>query len=276
MSREWNGEAEEASPVQDIGAMRAADIRFARYAPVKPPQSGFVEFFREKIEHFRHYRSEVNAFFARLFPAMDVMVLYRSPGDFPGHVFTRKPNERHPYYVLFTAGMSHVPMPIPKNFRENRQQLERAELFMLLPPMFCMGRFANSKFIHTVPWRDNGFIKAYKCLERFRFADNGMLMAYPLEEVWPFIWLKKMAKLPYRNRNWIGHKLVACDVGAINTWQSGGIFLHFGQLISQNGQLINLYCCVPLYPEEVEYLVRGKADTPQRREARERLLHDLP
>jgi hypothetical protein len=69
---------------------------------------------------------------------------------------------------------------------------------------------------------------------------------------------------------------MARDVGSVNTWQASGIFLNFGQLAARNGQTINLYSCMPLYPEEVEYLQQQPLDGTEQQVARERFLQNLP
>jgi hypothetical protein len=68
------------------------------------------------------------------------------------------------------------------------------------------------------------------------------------------------------------------DVGPVNTWKAGGIFLNFGQLAARNGQTINLYSCVPLYPEEVESLhpQQRPLDEQEQQAASERILKNLP
>jgi hypothetical protein len=51
-----------------------------------------------------------------------------------------------------------------------------------------------------------------------------------------------------------------------------------GSLAARNGQHINLYCCVPLYPDEIEYL-HPQQPPPNEQEhqaACKRILQDLP
>jgi hypothetical protein len=270
------GEGEELS--QRILTMRATDIRPVHYVSLPKPR----RFFRERFEKFWGYKSEINELFDRFFPGMDTLVMYHYASGFSGHIFIKKPNEQNPYYVLFTAGMSHAPMRIPKSLKGMRASLERAELLMFLSPKFSLKGLldeeSSSGLAHSIPWRDNWFTKLGERYDRIRCGGHSYaLLGYP--ELWPIVWLGKMARLPYKNPNaWISHRLMARDVGSVNTWQAGGIFLNFGQLATRNGQSINLYNCVPLYPEEVEYLHPQQRETTEaeRQAAYERILKDLP
>jgi hypothetical protein len=271
---------EDEELAQRILTMRAADIRPAHYVSLPKPR----RFFRERFEKFWGYKSEINELFDRLFPGMDTLVMYYYVSGFSGHIFIKKPNEQNPYYVLFTAGMSHTPMRLPKSLKGMRASLERAELLMFLSPKFSLKSLQDEEFpitgihlAHSVPWKDNWFVKLTSRIERTRGGGHySYLWDHP--ELWPIAWLEKMARLPYKNHTWIYHRLMARDVGSVNTWKAGGIFLNFGQLATRNGQSINLYNCVPLYPEEVEYLHPQQRETTEaeRQAAYERILKDLP
>jgi hypothetical protein len=163
------GQAEELT--EKIPTMRATDIQPASY--VSLPKSW--RFFLERYDKFWGYRSEINELFDRLFPGRETLVMYRYASGFSGHVFIKKPNERQPYYVLFTAGMSHVPMKIPKSLKGHRAGLERAELLMFLSPRFSLKGLRDEDFpimgihlAHSVPWKDNWFVKLTSRIERVR------------------------------------------------------------------------------------------------------------
>jgi hypothetical protein len=275
---------EDEELAQKILTMRAADIRLVHYVSLPKPR----RFFRERFEKFWGYKSEINELFDRLFPGMDTLVMYRYPSGFSGHIFIKKPNEQNPYYVLFTAGMSHAPMRIPKSLKGMRASLERAELLMFLSPKFSLKGLLNEEssrsflrmdLAHPEPWKASWFVKLGDCIDRISCGGYPSCYAsWDCRALWPIAWLEKMARLPYKNHTWIYHRLMACDVGPVNTWQAGGIFLNFGQLATRNGQSINLYNCVPLYPEEVEYLhpQQQTLDEAERQVAYERILKDLP
>jgi hypothetical protein len=266
---------------QNILTLRVADIQPTRYVSLPRPR----RFFRERFEKFWGYRSEINELFDRLFPGMETLVMYHYASGFSGHVFIKKPSERNPYHVLFTAGMSHAPMRVPKSLKDRRKSLERAELLMFLSPkfpMYILGRESSCPAVrrelaHAIPWKANWFAKLGKRYDRIRYGGRyDEFWNYPT--FWPIGWLEKMARLPYKNRTWIHHGSMARDGDAVNTWQAGGIFLQLGQLATRNGQQVNLYSCVPLYPEEIEFLCpqQRPLSEPERQAAHERILRDLP
>ncbi len=81
------------------------------------------------------YSSEVRRYFSRLFPKRESFTYGEVGSDDQMHVDINvlKPNARGNYYVLFTTGMSDLPMTLPPEMEEGeRKALERAELFLSL------------------------------------------------------------------------------------------------------------------------------------------------
>jgi hypothetical protein len=76
------------------------------------------------------------------------------------------PSDEHPYHVLFTTGMSDLPMTLPEGLDIER----RAELMMALPPDWQMSKDA---------WED----------ERW---------------YWPIRTMKTLARLPHEYGTWLG------------------------------------------------------------------------
>jgi hypothetical protein len=193
--------------------------------------------------------SDVEDYFEHLYPNMETTVCHEM-ASYPTHidVFIQEPNKEIPYYVLFTTGMSILGMTLPDDLQKKKAKLERAELFMLLAKDFDMENTLGSA-LHTPP----------------------------LEKTWPVYVLQSLARFPYENKTWLG----ACHtIGpyeepiAPDTTQCGVILLQMsgdhGKMKASDGTIINLYCVVPLYREEIEYrLAHNKQEWHQ-------LLEHLP
>lgn len=141
-----------------------------------------------------------------------------------------RPNEFHPYLVLFTNGMSDLPMTVPSGQEDWRY----AELVIHLP----------------VDWphpRDVG-------------PDSPWL--------WPVQWLRKMAYYPHLNKTWLGKPaaIVSSDeppnpLGA-NTNQTCLLmvpdFANLGDPLQRDdGTKVHFFTVVPLYTEERDYELKN-------------------
>jgi hypothetical protein len=163
-------------------------------------------------------------------------------------VFIKEPNKEIPYYILFTTGISTLAMTLPNSLQKEKAELERAELFMLLPKNFKMSYEIGSA-LHTLP----------------------------LESSWPIHILQSLARFPYENRTWFGagHTIGPySEPIAPGTKQYGIILLQMfddrGRVITSDERFINLYCVIPLYREEIEYRLAHNS------EEWEKLLENLP
>ena len=54
-----------------------------------------------------------------------------------------RPDETHPYYVMYTTGMSDMPMTLPEEIQD-REDLRYGELYMFLPRSGIRVRQARS------------------------------------------------------------------------------------------------------------------------------------
>ena len=137
-----------------------------------------------------------------------------------------RPNQFHPYLVLFTNGMSDLPM----NVSPGNEDWRFAELVIHLPPDWPLPR-------------DFGPDSTYR---------------------WPIEWLRKMAYYPHINKTWLGRPaaIVSSDeppraLGA-NTNQSCLLmvpdFANLSQPLKQaDGSLVHFFTLVPLYTDERDY-----------------------
>ncbi len=143
------------------------------------------------------------------------------------------PNEMHPYLVLFTNGMSDLPMTVPAG-----QEVWRyAELIMHLP----------ADWVH--PGKANG--------------DPRWL--------WPVQWLRKMAYYPHLEETWLGFPaaIVSSDNPTVplgpNTKQTCLFMIpDFANLDSPfqkpDGSPVHFFTVVPLYTEERDYELKHGMD----------------
>jgi len=143
------------------------------------------------------------------------------------------PNEVHPHMVLYTNGMSDLPMKVPKG----QEGWQYAELVMHLPPDWVHPRDANS----DPQW------------------------------LWPVQWLRKMAYYPHLNDTWLGlpSAIVSSDAPPVplgpNTEQSCLFmvpdFSNFDPPMQrQDGKTVHFFTLVPLYTEERDFEMQHGMD----------------
>ncbi len=136
------------------------------------------------------------------------------------------PNEMHSYLVLFTNGMSTLPMTVPAG----QESWKYAELVMHLPP----------DWVH--PGKANGDAKW----------------------LWPVQWLRKMAYYPHLEETWLGlpAAIVSSDDPPVplgpNTKQTCLFMIpDFANLDEPfqkpDGSPVHFFTLVPLYTEERDY-----------------------
>ena len=76
---------------------------------------------------------EICAFFDKKFPNSETTVLHEVVSDLVHiDVHVLKPTDDRDFYVLYTTGMSDLPMNLPPQFKKYKA-LRRAELFMYIP-----------------------------------------------------------------------------------------------------------------------------------------------
>jgi len=136
------------------------------------------------------------------------------------------PNELHPYLVLFTNGMSSLPMKVPAG----QEAWQFAELVMHLPPDWIHPREANG----DPQW------------------------------LWPVQWLRKAAYMPHLNDTWLAPPDTIISNAdppeplGPNTEQTCLLLVpRFANLNlpleTEDGRVINFWTVVPLYTAERDY-----------------------
>lgn len=144
------------------------------------------------------------------------------------------PDNGRDYYVLWTSGMSDLPMTLPDGDYD-KADYERAELFQFLPKDWKFGE-----------------------------AD----VSAGEEYYWPIRWLKYLARFPHEYKTWLGtgHTLPnGEDYAPLGEGtKMGGFFflpvISLGEnypgvdpLICNDGTKINFLWAIPMYKEEIEY-----------------------
>ncbi|MCM1241831.1 MAG: suppressor of fused domain protein [Roseburia sp.] len=147
------------------------------------------------------------------------------------------PDNGRDYYVLWTSGMSDLPMLLPDGDYD-KKDYELAELFMFLPGDWKLGEIGKS---------------AEKIGDAY---------------YWPIRWLKYLARFPHEYKTWLGtgHTLPNSedyDPLGEGTGLGGFFFLpvvSLGEdypgvdtLICKDGAKINFLWAIPMYKEEIEY-----------------------
>ncbi len=184
------------------------------------------------------YAGAVEAHFTRLFPGRR----HRSCRDFLDdyvqvtlHVLD--PTPAQPFYVVFTTGMSDLPMALPPQVvKSAKADLSRAELYLFLPGDWPLDR---------------------------EVAD------LPASAFWPLATLLFLARFPHRYKTWLsyGHSVPNGEDYAPmdDSVGFGGVVLDWSReelisLTAEGGQQIMLYQVVPCYKEEIEYKLKYGMD----------------
>ena len=184
------------------------------------------------------YAGAVEAHFTRLFPGRR----HRSCRDFLDdyvqvtlHVLD--PTPAQPFYVVFTTGMSDLPMTLPPQVvKAAKVDLSRAELYLFLPGDWPLDR---------------------------EVAD------LPASAFWPLASLLFLARFPHRYKTWLayGHSVPNVeDYAPLDSSVGfGGVVLGWGDgplggLTAEDGQRVMLYEVIPCYKEEIEYKLKYGMD----------------
>lgn len=182
------------------------------------------------------YTEEITAHFNKVFPGRTTSVFHELISDIVHiDVHFMEPTNEEPFRVIYTTGMSDLPMTLPSEIEEEWGQLKRAELMIFLP---------ESWPIDSEAFKDEGYY-------------------------WPIRLLKQLARFPHRYNTWLGYGHTIpnsdeYDTYAENTQLNGVILSALKEEISsintKDGNLINIYSVIPLYKEEMDYKLENGMD----------------
>ena len=185
-------------------------------------------------EDVRVYAKLVEDHFEKLFPDRGHFVYHEiasSRVHIDIHVI--RPTAEHNYYVVYTTGMSDLPMTLPDGL--DNEDLKYGELYMYLPGDWDTG----------------------EDMEDFR--------QLPESSCWPFTLLRFLAHFPHEYRTWLGfgHTMPnGPDYAPICEGLGfGGVVLDwfgdkYGRVETPDGHDILCYMVIPAYKEEIEYKLK--------------------
>lgn len=175
------------------------------------------------------YTKEIRDHFDKVFPGRVTNVFHEIISDIVHiDVHFMEPTDGEPFTVVYTTGMSDLPMTLPDELEKEYEHLKRAELMLFLPVSWPIGSEAFND-------------------ERY---------------YWPVKLLKQLARFPHEYNTWLGYghtipNSAEYDSYADNTRLNGAILSALKEEISliktKDGRTINIYSVIPLYKEEMDY-----------------------
>ena len=180
------------------------------------------------------YAEEIEKHFEALFPGRESRVLHEIISDIVHiDVHVMWPTEEQDFFVLYTTGMSDLPMTIPDEVKpEHREGLRLGEVYLCLP-----GNWPLTP--DEMP---------------------------PEEAYWPIRMLKFIARFPHQYQTWLGwghtvpngpdYAPLDDSVGFGGVVLVGGGDGPLGSITTADGHRINLYNVIPAYKEEIEYKLK--------------------
>ncbi len=156
------------------------------------------------------------------------------------------PSEERPFKLLFTTGMSDLPMTLPENMPpEHKKEKERAELYCILPS----------------DWK----------------LENNMTEEEQDEFYWVIKTMKESARYPHLCETWLGHchtlqydeensplspctKLCAAVFYQLDHTDFGGKYGDgLKEFYTKDGTCIALLSFIPIYKEEMQFKLDNSA-----------------
>jgi len=175
------------------------------------------------------FMEEVVAYFEAFFPNRETTVFHEIMSDFIHiDVHVMNPTSTEDFYVLYTTGMSDMPMSVPKEIKKGKN-LKYAELVMLLPSTWNSG-------------------------EMYTLSTD-----MPDKDFWAISLIKFLARFPHEFKTWLGqgHTIPNGDYEPLleGTEMNGVILLPHNtpQLTTKSGANINFYMVLPISRAEMEY-----------------------
>lgn len=181
------------------------------------------------------YGEEISKHFEALFPDREEIVYHEVFSDLVHiDVYVRKPNAKQDFYVIYTTGMSDMPMTLPEGYTE-REDMKYSELYMFLPGTWNCGESGKP------------------------------LSDLEAKYAWIIHYIKYLARFPHEYDTWLGygHTLPngpkyapLCEgtkLGGVVLSQGGG---DLECVKTKDGKEINLLLVIPAYQEEIEYKLK--------------------
>jgi len=181
------------------------------------------------------YLEEIEAHFDQLFPGRENFVYHEILSDIVHiDIHIMKPTAEQPFYVVFTTGMSDLPMTLPDEIRD-REDLKYGELYLFLPGNWQVG------------------------------GEGQTLRDVPSRYTWPIVVMKFLARFPHEYQTWLGFGHTIPNGAGYEPFDEsvgfGGVALSWGDgplstLKTKDGKEIHFYQVIPAYKEEIEYKLK--------------------
>lgn len=186
-------------------------------------------------EAYGTYAEAITAHFESLFPGRESFVFHEMISDLV-HIDVNilGPTAEQNYYVLYTTGMSDLPMTLPDEIAD-REDLKYAELYLFLPGGWDLG------------------------------GPGSLNSDLPESSYWPIRLLKFLARFPHEYHTWLGYGHTMPNGPEYAPFHDGVGF--GGVVLSQTGgeleavkaegdRRVNLLFAIPAYKEEIEYKLK--------------------
>lgn len=185
-------------------------------------------------EQERVYAQEIEEHFEAIFPGRETRVIHEIVSELVHidlHVMW--PTADQPFYVVYTTGMSDLPMTVPPQVKED---VSRAELYILLPKDWPMEQFGPGA---------------------------------PMSVCWPITTLQFLARFPHAYKTWLAYGHTIPNGEGYAPFADGvgfsAVLLNceddpLSSLEAKDGQRLFFYQVVPCYKEEIEYSLKYGKD----------------
>lgn len=185
---------------------------------------------KKRPVHTTPYDKDIDKHMKALFPNRKERVFYEQSSEFLQiDVHLLEAPTKKDFHVLYTVGMSALPMTLPPDLLPQYQDLERAELMLLLPAEWNL----------MVPEDGN--------------VDNRLW--------WPVNLMKYLSRFPHELKTWLGwgHTIPNSEayVPYDESTQLCGVMLgalqeEISVLRGKDETQVNFYTLIPLYKEEID------------------------
>lgn len=185
---------------------------------------------KKRPVHTTPYAKEIEKHMKSLFPERQERIFYEQSSDFlQVDIHLLEAPTKQDFHVVYTVGMSALPMALPLDLLPEYKDLERSELILLLPAEWKLTLSEDGQ------------------------VDNHLW--------WPVNLLKYLTRFPHEYQTWLGWGHVIPNSDAYVPYDEGtklcGVMLGALQeeisiLRSKDGAQINFYALIPLYKEEIQ------------------------
>ena len=218
------------------------------------------------------YAEEICAHFDSLFPGRESIVWHEIISDLVHiDVHVMKPGDADDFYVIYTTGMSDLPMTMPEELPES-ENWAFAELLMMLPSSWNPGEVLK---LSPGPAIADGSLepvsaKGAQPSSAMPTIEDGYsepASAGSDEDYWAVNLIKFLARLPHEYKTWLGSGHTIPNGPDYDAFLKGSDMScaliidpgeGFSPLKAKDGTNINLYMVMPITKAETELkLVKG-------------------